>query len=128
MPFGAAVPINICWVDTLLVKLGEVAVFVASGYVTVDPGPLPQSLQTQRGEDSLRAAAQLPRKSTIRFCENIHNSMVTIDTWEYVENVISSEYASPAAIRLALTLTFACHVMAPQLKARPDVDTSVDIH
>lgn len=61
---GTAAPVNICWVDVLLVKLSEAAVFVAGGFCLSDTERLSlQSLKAQREEDNLLAAAQLPRES-----------------------------------------------------------------
>jgi hypothetical protein len=62
---GTAAPIIVCWVDVLLVKLGEVTVFIAGGFAAEEPerASLLPSLKIQREDDKLMAAAQLPRKT-----------------------------------------------------------------
>ena len=65
LPPGAAVPVSICWVDALLVQLSKVTIFVAGGFnFDMDPFEQLESLRPQLEEDHLRAAAQLPRRSS----------------------------------------------------------------
>lgn len=113
---GTAAPIIICWVDVLLVKLGDVITFVAGGFCPPEPEkPSLLGLKAQSEDDKLLAAAQLPRKCIHVF---IRISCLTgcAVKWITVPGVIASENASPAAKRLALRLTFASYVLAPQLK------------
>nr|GAT47867.1 predicted protein [Mycena chlorophos] len=83
----------VCWVDAILMKIGDAAVSIASGV------PL-ERLRTAfcfpgHRDDGLRAASQLPAN------------------WISVSSVMGSENASPAARRLALRLTFAAFVLGP---------------
>ncbi|THH20831.1 hypothetical protein EW146_g599 [Bondarzewia mesenterica] len=95
---GATVSVVVCWVDVILIKLAESSLVLAGGAKSDSSnGGVFLSLHKQREEDALRAAAQLPHK------------------WESVPNVLASEHASRAVVRLALRLTFAAYVMHPQL-------------
>lgn len=53
--------IVVCWVDDLLARIGDAVATVAGSSVE---DSLPENLQKQRDDDGLRAAAQLPSKST----------------------------------------------------------------
>lgn len=95
-----AVAAIVCWVDVVLAKISMSILTVASGF---SPHPLTASakfIQSQREEDYVRAATQLPEK------------------WQSIVEVIGSNNMSPAAVRLATRLLFAAHVMRPQLSAR----------
>ncbi|KAF8078475.1 hypothetical protein FPV67DRAFT_56573 [Lyophyllum atratum] len=92
----------VCWVDVVLAKLSALILTVASGF---SPHPLPpysKFIQSQREEDDVRAATQLPEK------------------WQSIVDVIASNKRSPAAMRLATRLIFAAYVMGPQLNAHED--------
>jgi hypothetical protein len=55
----------VCWVDVVLAKLGDVAAFIAAGLDGDHPDQsLPESLKAQREEDNLRAAIQLPGRTS----------------------------------------------------------------
>ncbi|KAG6901915.1 hypothetical protein C0995_006753 [Termitomyces sp. Mi166 len=88
----------VCWVDVVLARLSTFILLVAQGLLPrlsrLDDSNL---LRSQREDDSLHAATQLPER------------------WENITNVIGSSTASPAAIRLATRLLFAALIMAPQL-------------
>jgi hypothetical protein len=59
---GTTASTTISWVDVILAKLGDAVVAIASGFeVTSAEPPISKILKQQRDEDSLRAAAQLPR-------------------------------------------------------------------
>ncbi|EGO00871.1 hypothetical protein SERLA73DRAFT_71840 [Serpula lacrymans var. lacrymans S7.3] len=100
---GTVVPVIICWVDVLMVRIGQATISLPSvckgDFAKSPPGPL----SCQREEVLFRAAAQLPEK------------------WDLVPRIMSSEQASPAAKRLALCLTFAAYVVHPQI-----VDSPID--
>lgn len=53
----------ITWVDVILAKLGDVAMAVAVGF-SLPAVSLPEGIRQHIQEDILRAAAQLPRKSS----------------------------------------------------------------
>ncbi|KAF8973892.1 hypothetical protein BDZ97DRAFT_403357 [Flammula alnicola] len=89
----------ITWVDELLAKLSFVLATTASGSSPVENenSRNPESIQSQRRDDALRAATQLPEK------------------WHDLRLVIGSTSFSPAAKRVATFLLFAAYAMAPQL-------------
>lgn len=64
---GAAAPTIICWVDVLLVKLGDATTFVAGGFSSEESerSCLLPTLKIQREDGKLVAAAQLPRKNCL---------------------------------------------------------------
>ncbi|KAH0590564.1 hypothetical protein H2248_000705 [Termitomyces sp. 'cryptogamus'] len=88
----------VCWVDAVLAKLATFILVVAQGLVP-HLSKLSNSnlLRSQREDETVHAAAQLPER------------------WESIIDVIGSNTASPAAIRLATRLLFAALVMGPQL-------------
>ncbi|KAG6879742.1 hypothetical protein C0992_012345 [Termitomyces sp. T32_za158] len=94
----ASTAVVVCWVDLVLAKLATFIFLVAAGLVphfsTLNDSNL---LRSQREDDSVHAATQLPER------------------WESLIEVVGSDTASPAAIRLATRLLFAALVMAPQL-------------
>ncbi|KAF7339825.1 hypothetical protein MVEN_01899100 [Mycena venus] len=99
----------VCWVDTILSKLGDATIAVASG-VSVDlTTPLFPGSAELRAEDGLRAATQLP------------------SNWHSVAAVIASDKASPAAKRLALRLTFAAFILGPYLWSKSEHGTPYDM-
>ncbi|KAF9499790.1 hypothetical protein BDN71DRAFT_1502686 [Pleurotus eryngii] len=88
----------VCWADSVLVKLSEFAVSVASGLSNSSNRiSMPNGLSTQWQDDSLRGAAQIPYK------------------WTSLPGVLSSEQASPAAKRIVSRLLFGVFVIRPQL-------------
>ncbi|KAF9456257.1 hypothetical protein BDZ94DRAFT_1276108 [Collybia nuda] len=93
VPLSATI---ISWVDIVLAKLGDFILIVASGLRHQFCNTTPAYLQTQREEDSISAATQLPRK------------------WQLLADTLVSNHISPACKRLALRLLFAAYVMAPQ--------------
>ncbi|KAJ6574902.1 hypothetical protein B0H19DRAFT_1126284 [Mycena capillaripes] len=93
---GSSVAV-ICWVDSILHKLGDVTIAVASGISSDLTTPLLPGSTQFRAEDGLRAASQLP------------------SNWSSVAGLIASDQASPAAKRLALRLTFAAFILRPCL-------------
>ncbi|KAH9857903.1 hypothetical protein C2E23DRAFT_801926 [Lenzites betulinus] len=96
---GSTTAIAVCWVDIILARLGQ-AVVNASGLLCgVQPSDqdLPEALRAQKTDDMLRAAVQLPEK------------------WSGIQQLLCSEHASPAAIRLAFSLVWGMTVMATQL-------------
>ncbi|KAF7791961.1 hypothetical protein EIP86_002987 [Pleurotus ostreatoroseus] len=94
----------ICWADVILARLGEAIQAIIEG---LHPPLNPQTLGSgtllrHRDEISLHAALQLP-----------HN-------WDDTVSVISSEYASPATIRLVVRLVFAAYILSPKLAAQDE--------
>ncbi|TCD66366.1 hypothetical protein EIP91_001415 [Steccherinum ochraceum] len=83
----------VCWVDALLAKMGD-ATLATFGWKDHIGFP---SLGNHVSDSALRAAVQLPV------------------TFASLPLVIGSDQSSPAAIRLAVQLTFAAYVMHPLL-------------
>ncbi|TFK57310.1 hypothetical protein OE88DRAFT_118956 [Heliocybe sulcata] len=111
-PRDTAPSVIICWVDVILARLGEVVcVLAAEAPVLDDNSAISASLKKQYEDDSLRAAAQLPEK------------------WLDVLQLMASDHASSASIRLAIRLTFGVKVIAPRLectlKLQPSMEASI---
>ncbi|KAJ8456312.1 hypothetical protein ONZ45_g18770 [Pleurotus djamor] len=88
----------VCWADSLIVKISNFSVAAASGLTSLHISGMPQSLDAQRQDDSLRGAAQLP-------CHD----------WEQIPEVLSSPATSAAAKRVALHLLLGTFILRPQL-------------
>lgn len=58
----AAASTTISWVDVVLAKFNDALVTIASGFLATSEPPISKGLKQQRDEDTLRAAAQLPRR------------------------------------------------------------------
>ncbi|KAJ7107636.1 hypothetical protein C8R43DRAFT_1044748 [Mycena crocata] len=87
----------VCWVDAILVKLGDTSIAIASGVSLDLITPLFPGSAEYNTQDGLRAASQLPSE------------------WHSVPAVMALDHASPGAKRLALRLTFAVFVLGPRL-------------
>ncbi|KAI8995508.1 hypothetical protein BD414DRAFT_479747 [Trametes punicea] len=96
---GSTSAVAVCWVDVVLARLGQAIVRAAGLFHNVLPaeGEHPESLRAKKEDDLLRAATQLPER------------------WQDIVEYMGSEYASPAAIRLASILTWGLNVMAKDL-------------
>ncbi|TBU35113.1 hypothetical protein BD311DRAFT_204228, partial [Dichomitus squalens] len=96
---GQAMSTVVCWADLILSQLGQAVLAASTGLCSIVPSDhnQPPAILVHREDDMLRAAVQLPE----RWCD--------------VAGMLNSEHNSPAAIRLASSLLFGVHVMAPQL-------------
>ncbi|KAI0757130.1 hypothetical protein C8Q80DRAFT_79276 [Daedaleopsis nitida] len=107
---GPSTSVIVCWADAILAKLGQTIVFASGALynVSLEEQYQPPSVRAQKDDDMLRAAVQLP------------------DKWSELVHVLTSEYVSPAAYRLTLSLIFGAHVMRPHLCGeRADADPSL---
>ncbi|KAI9057102.1 hypothetical protein FKP32DRAFT_1396611 [Trametes sanguinea] len=96
---ASSTAVAVCWVDVILAKLGQ-SIITAAGLfydVTRSDKGQPEALRTQKQEDMLRAAIQLPAK------------------WPEIVEVLGSSHASPAAVRLASALAWGVYVMSEKL-------------
>jgi hypothetical protein len=107
-------------VDFILAKLGDVIVIVAAGFQAEAFPTMPCILQRQRDEDGLWAASQLPGLYLTHL--ELHFGSYSLEKWESIPFVLTSDHASPAAKRLSLRLIFAAHMMASELEG-PDLWT-----
>ncbi|KAH8100618.1 hypothetical protein BXZ70DRAFT_938064 [Cristinia sonorae] len=87
-----------CWVDVLLAKIGSTVLAIVGESQTQDMTRFElRTLLSHVSESSLRASSQLPK------------------TFAAIPSMIGSSQSSPAAIRLAVQLTYATYVLGPQL-------------
>lgn len=110
--------IPVCWVDVVLAKLGNAVVHAAGMFYGVQPSEPNQLdvVRAQRADGMLRAAVQLPgavrqKDSAVK---TAWTDLVLTETWADIQHVLGSEYASPAATRLAFSLVWGMTVMAHQ--------------
>ncbi|KAJ7102137.1 hypothetical protein B0H15DRAFT_813332 [Mycena belliarum] len=99
----------VCWVDSIISKLGDASITVATGISWNLKSSLFPGSPELRSEECLRAASQMP------------------SDWTSVAGIVSSHEASPAAKRLALRLTFSAFVLAPRLCRRTPPSNLPDI-
>lgn len=107
----------VCWADSVLVKLSEFAVSVASGLSNSSNRiSMPKGLSTQWQDDSLRGAAQIPcmHRNQIEY-KRQRSTIFFPDKWTSLPGVLSLEQASPAAKRIVSRLLFGVFVIRPQL-------------
>ena len=109
----------ICWVDLVLARCGEAALALASTRSTAAPlvsTPL-QTLAEHKERMSLYAALQLPGKHRTLLSRPPHSIFQGLtEQWSDIVDMIASDYASPAAIRLAIRLVFAVYVLPLDLR------------
>ncbi|KAL4243562.1 hypothetical protein ABKN59_001107 [Abortiporus biennis] len=86
----------ICWVDVILVKLAHITTSIFSPATDNSRSQINNPLDEHRDELRLHAMAQLPHK------------------WPDIPTVVSSDYASPAAIRLSVRLLYAVLILGSQ--------------
>jgi hypothetical protein len=109
---GAGSSTVVSWVDVVLAKLGDAVMVSSTGFHRECLlASIPQTLKRKRDEDGLWAASQLP--GMFNWSRRWLDS-VSLDKWQLVPSVLSSDHASPAAKRLALRLTFAVYIMGPE--------------
>ena len=105
----------VCWVDVILVRLAEAVTVLVGDPRSPNPDkPLLATLERQMEGEALRAATQLPGALIYSWFIGTQAHRYT-ERWSDVVNVLSSENASPAALRLAVRLLFAVHVLRPRL-------------
>ncbi|KAI0051744.1 hypothetical protein FA95DRAFT_201272 [Auriscalpium vulgare] len=101
LPPGPTSSVVVCWVDVVLTKLVEAIVVVAGG---ANPhgreNGMTGSLAQQKENEALTTASQLPQ------------------SWSGVLDLMTSDWASPAVVRMALRLTFAAYIIHPQLTGK----------
>ncbi|KAI0662697.1 hypothetical protein C8Q70DRAFT_960558 [Cubamyces menziesii] len=97
--------ITVCWVDVILAKLGQAILYVAGAFngIRVFEGEQPEAVRAQKEEDMLRAAVQLP------------------ECWHDIVDVIGSDHASPAALRLTFSLVWGLHILNAQLAGQDNL-------
>ncbi|EMD41766.1 hypothetical protein CERSUDRAFT_90342 [Gelatoporia subvermispora B] len=98
---GSTSSLVVCWADVVLVKLSEAIVAIARGGDELPREPEFITLRRHKEDDLLRAAIQLP------------------EHWRDVATVVSSDYASPGAKRLALCVLYGVYVLGPDLGTTP---------
>lgn len=112
----------VCWVDIIFARLADVVLLVLQDRGSKDNSEsVFQTIAKHRSEAGLHAAAQLPRTFSVLPCgmKQTVDPRAIPDSWEDTVEMMSSEYASPAATRLVIRLLYVAYVAAPSCGAVP---------
>ena len=117
----------VCWVDTILAKLGQAVYQITSLRLDGAPTPSVNSVSSQasslgdlKGAMALRAALQLPR--TFLYSDRRRQIIdLRVDSLPQIISILGSQHASMAAIRLALRIAFSMTVLHCPVGHKNDV-------
>lgn len=111
----------VCWVDVVLTKMGNlISIIVTEASETASTLDAP-SLAELRIEQSLQAAIQMPCECACNVQLSRRADHVSRPaTWDAIPGFIASDYASPAATRLALNLLYAVYILGRMSSAGDD--------
>ena len=123
----------VCWVDTILAKLGQAVYQITS--LRLDGTPTPSSVNSVssqasslgdlKGAMALRAALQLPR--TFLYSDRRRQIIdLRVDSLPQIISILESQHASMAAVRLALRIAFAMTVLQCPVGHKTEVFSTID--